>query len=83
MPVAYNRALKVAIVAAGFSQRTFSNSTGISEQRISDFIVGARVPSPEQRQRIVDALGVSPSAIFPSSPADAEAVDQPVGASCA
>ena len=59
-------ALKIAIWAAGKSQRQVGVECGIPENRMSDFVQGWRDPRPEERERLARALSCSEDRLFRS-----------------
>jgi transcriptional regulator with XRE-family HTH domain len=56
--------LKVAIVAAGFSQRELSRAADIPENRLSEIVRGWTKPSDAERDRLARLLRQNPAVLF-------------------
>lgn len=64
-----NRALKVAIVASGRTQREVAQRVGMDQWRLSRIIAGDVTPRPQEQRRIARILRCEIAEIFAASPA--------------
>lgn len=64
-----NLTLKMAILASTPTQWEFAREVGLTEFRLSGIIHGRVVPTPAERARIAQALGVAERRLFPASTA--------------
>jgi len=58
------KTLKVVAINKGVPLWRLAQQSDISPSRVSDFINGRRVPSPETLKRLSENLGVDPSIFF-------------------
>jgi len=56
--------LKVKILQAGESQKSFAEKVGLKDIRLSHLISGFRNPTKEERRKISKALNVSEEVLF-------------------
>lgn len=62
-----NLTLKAKIVGQYGHQWKFARAIGIHDSLISKFVVGAREPNEEMRQKIAAGLGCRQEEIFPDT----------------
>lgn len=60
--------LKIAIVAAGKSQRRVAADSGITENRLSEIVCGWAAPTSDEERRIATAVGGSVDTLFRVEP---------------
>jgi transcriptional regulator with XRE-family HTH domain len=66
------KALKIAIVEKGTTQRILARDTGIAESRISAIVCGWVRPRAAERAAIATVLGVSEERLFLEGPVISE-----------
>lgn len=73
----FGRRLYDQLLSQRLNQSDLSRKSGLGRDSISQYVRGRSVPTPQNLEKIAEALGVQPDDLFPNYAAQAIAIEDP------
>ena len=73
----FAKTLNKKMMEKGWTQSDLSRASGVGRDSISNYIRGKTVPTPQNLQKLADALGVDGADLYPNFSLKASALDMP------